>query len=61
MRRASYRTAVLWVARNDEPGETDAQLFVPLLSVQLIADLFEVQPSRVARDVVRVREREAKL
>lgn len=23
MRRASYRTAVLWVARNDEPGERD--------------------------------------
>lgn len=26
MKRPSYRTAVLWVARNDEPGETDAQL-----------------------------------
>lgn len=59
MKRPSYRLAVLWVSRNDEPGEMDADRVASSISVQLIADLFDVDPSRVARDVVRVRVRES--
>lgn len=55
MRRASYRAGVAWIAANDEPLETDAGVVADLISVLLLADLFGVDPSRVAADVLRKR------
>ena len=55
MKRASYREAVAWIAWNDEPTEDDEEVVAGSISVILIADIFGVEPARVARDVVRHR------
>ncbi len=53
--RPLYRAAVNWIAENDEPTESDAEIVATLISVCLIADLFTRQPSEVAADVVKRR------
>lgn len=59
MRRASYRAAVRWIAENDAPGDDlTVEEYAGLVSVCLVADLFDVDQERVAADVVRCRERE---
>lgn len=58
MKRASYRSAVAWIALNDEPGCRDTDTVSGFVSVVLTADLFAVEPQKVAADVVRYRERE---
>lgn len=64
MRRASYREGVEWIAMNDNvgddgPGEPDAERNVAgYISTGLLAALFDVEPARVARDVMRIRRRE---
>lgn len=58
MRRASYRAGIAWIAANDEPGDLEAASVGDSVSVLLLADLFHVDPARVARDVVRARARE---
>lgn len=58
MKRASYRAAVEWIAMNDEPSQTEPRDVAGYISTCLIADLFGVEPSRVARDVIRVRIKE---
>jgi hypothetical protein len=61
MRRPSYRAAVRWVAENDSAGDTDALDVGPvseLITTVLVADLFGVDPVRVAVDVIQVRGRE---
>lgn len=60
MRRASYRAGVAWIAENDGSGDPDAvrvnvEEIRGLISVLLLADLFEVESLRVAEDVVRYR------
>lgn len=56
MKRPGYRVAVRWIAENDEPEDTDASTVSSLITVLLVADLFEVEPERVAKDVVRIRQ-----
>ena len=51
----SYRYAIQWIARNDEPAELDAGAMKGLLSVCLVADLSSKSPSQVAGDVVKCR------
>jgi hypothetical protein len=58
--RASYQTAVEWIAGNDEPAEMDAYNLSILISVQLVADVFGKTPAIVARDVLRKRDRWAR-
>jgi hypothetical protein len=58
VKRASYRRGIELVALNDEPGELDAEVVQTQISVILLADLFEIPVERVARDVVRIREKE---
>lgn len=57
MKRASYREAVQWIAVNDEPTDRDPEDIAYYISTVLISDIFGVTPERVARDVVRARER----
>jgi len=60
MRRASYREAVQWIADNDSAGQDDALDLVcvsELITTVLIGDLFNVEYERVARDVIRSRQR----
>jgi hypothetical protein len=60
MKRASYREGVALVALNDEPTDMDPESVATYISTQLLADLFGVEPARVAKDILRIREKEAK-
>jgi hypothetical protein len=63
MKRASYRHAVRWIASNDSSGDEDALEVGEvsfLTSVVLIAEIFDTDSEKVARDVVRARKRELK-
>lgn len=58
MKRASYRAAIAWIADND--GDGDYERLEPehvsfLISSVLVADLFDVDPERVGRDVIAYR------
>lgn len=59
MKRASYREAVHWIAVNDDGADgadrTNEASIAGYVTTLLIADIFGVEPERVARDVVRVR------
>jgi hypothetical protein len=60
MKRASYRDAINWVARNDSAGDLDAldpEIAGSLVSAILVADIFEVTSTRVGADIVRVRRK----
>ena len=59
MKRASYRHAVELIALNDEPCEMDPEAVAGLASVVIISDMFDVDADKLARDVVRYRERDA--
>lgn len=52
MKRASYTDAVRWIARNDEPEEIEIDYVENMISALLIADLFEKNPTEVAKDIV---------
>jgi hypothetical protein len=56
MKRASYREAIKWIARNDESAnDDDIEATRDLISVSLIADLFDVAAEIVAQEVHRKR------
>ncbi len=55
MKRARYREGVSWIANNDEPGEKDLRSVSEQVSTLLLADLFDLRPEKVARDVLRER------
>jgi hypothetical protein len=60
MKRASYRHGVEIIAINDDNGSPDAlnpEVVATYISTCLLADLFGVEPARVARDVVTFRKR----
>lgn len=57
MKRASYREAVQWIAHNDESYDTDTDSIAGYISTLLIADIFDVEPSKVANDVLRERNK----
>ena len=59
MKRANYRDAVDFIAWNDEAMELDEEEVRQLASVLLVASIFGVDTSRVARDVVRLRKLDA--
>jgi hypothetical protein len=52
-----YKRALQWIADNDEPMETDVEAMSELISVLLIADLYDVSPRAVADGVMRLRRR----
>lgn len=49
--------AVEWIARNDEPTILEESGMEGLISVLLVADLFESDPGIVARKVIEFRKR----
>ena len=55
MKRPSYRHAVQWIADNDEPEDTDVDEISGYVSTLLAADLFEIDPMKVAADIKRYR------
>lgn len=56
MQRASYRLGARWIAQNDNSGSPDTLAHVAgYVSTLLLADLFGVEPERVAKDIQRER------
>lgn len=59
MKRASYRAGVEWIALEDDPDAgDDVDNIEGCISVCLLADLFGIDPHRVAVDVARARRRQ---
>lgn len=58
MKRASYREGVAWIANNDEPDELNLESIAAYISTSLLADLFRKDLNDVAKDILRVREKE---
>lgn len=56
---ARYAVAIDWIAVNDEPAERDVAVMATLISVLLVADLYNHAPDVVAKHVVEVRKRRA--
>lgn len=50
--RMGYEGAVAWVAENDEPLKRDFEFVSGMISVLLVADIFDVPSEKVANDVV---------
>jgi hypothetical protein len=60
MKRASYRQACDWIAWNDDWDSRNSNcesVVAKYLSTKLVADLFGLETERVAKDVVRLRNR----
>lgn len=55
MKRPSYRAAVEFIALNDEPLDHDPDSIENYTTVVMVAALFDVETSRVADDVARIR------
>jgi len=55
-KRPSIRAAVEWIAFNDEPNARDVEEIAGFISTLLVADLFGVPATEVARRVVHIRE-----
>jgi len=59
-KRASYKAAIAWVAEYDSAGDADSldpEVVSELITAQLVADLFDVPPEKVGRDIVRYRKK----
>ena len=57
MQGASYRYAIETVARNDQPLVTDVDLIAAQITVQLLADIFDVSAETIAVDVAAFRNK----
>lgn len=58
MKRASYREACHWIAFNDDAAAgANEEEIGGYVTTLLVADIFSVEPERVARDVARIRNR----
>jgi hypothetical protein len=47
----TLKAAIDWIALNDEPRESDIETAAMLISVVLVADLWQRQPEEIARKV----------
>jgi len=60
MKRASYREAIAWVAECDSGGNPDAldyEVVADLITACLVADVFDVAPEKVGKDIVAYRKK----
>lgn len=57
MKRASYKAGVEWIALNDETACMDVNEIDGFVSTLLLADLFDVEPSKVAADILKYRQK----
>lgn len=60
MHRPSLKSAIEWIALNDAPGDDDAldvEAVAGYVTTVMVADLFDVENTRVARRVVEYRKR----
>lgn len=58
MKRASYRFGVEWIALNDSAGDNHSEHDIATyVSVLLLADLFDVDPARIAAEIIKIRSK----
>lgn len=58
MKRASFREGVAWIALNDSAADqASVEDIAGWVSTLLLADLFQVEPLRVAKAVQRLRQK----
>ena len=61
MKRPGYREAIRWIIDNDDNEwlDDDNDPIAPIISVTaaLVADLFDVETSRIIRDLRKAKER----
>lgn len=60
MKRASYREAIAWIAYNDSGADDDAlvpERVAELVTSVLVADIFNVETTKVGIDVVNYRRK----
>lgn len=50
-----YRFGVAWIAANDETADLDVESVAGFVSTLLLADLFNKEPAKVARDIIKIR------
>ena len=50
-----YKKAIEWIALNDEPLCNDEYEIVGMISIELVADVFNKMPIHVADDVLKYR------
>ncbi len=58
MQRASYRDGIAWIALNDDPEDRNPDQIALMISVLLLADLFGIEPEKVAADVIAFRNKQ---
>lgn len=56
----ALRTALEWIAGNDEGAELDPAVIAESVTLLLVADLWKKEPDELARKVVRLRRRAAR-
>jgi hypothetical protein len=57
MKRPSYRKAIEYIALNDEPLCMDVEYLSGFISVQVVSVLFGVDSEKIARDIVKYKEK----
>lgn len=55
--RASYTAAMHWVAHNDDDSVMDEEQISEQVTVLLVADLFKLDAIKVARDIIKERQK----
>ena len=55
MRNASYAFGCYWIAQNDETEDLNPETVSHYISTLLLADLFNVEPAKVAQDIIAIR------
>lgn len=53
--KALYQKGIDIIALNDEPLEMNVRIISEMISTSLIADMFDFNPLKVARDIKRIR------
>lgn len=53
----NYRKAVAWIAMNDEDGILDPEYIQSQITVQMTADLFNVYPDKIVKDIIELRKK----
>lgn len=56
----ALRAALEWIADNDDPTELDAEHVRGLISVALVADLWNKEAEKLAKSIVRLRRKSLK-
>ncbi len=58
MIKPTYKSAIEWVAFNDDVEQTDVDVISEQMTVVFISDIFGVDTSKIARDILELRCRE---